>query len=78
VLLDVAAGAGLDREEFDRRWRDDLPGLVEAVRTDHNEAVESGITGVPAVVVNGEYLLTGALEVAQYRKVVARLGGGLR
>lgn len=73
VLLDIAQQVGLDREDFDARWRDRLGEFVEAVRVDHNDAIEQGVTGVPAVLVNGEYLLTGALETDQYRKVIDHL-----
>lgn len=75
VLVDVAGAAGIDQAEFARRVDDDARAFAEQVIADHNEAVECGITGVPAVVVNREHLLTGALEVEQYRKVIRHLAG---
>lgn len=75
VLLDVARSAGIDAGEFVARWAGDIERFAEAVITDHNEALEAGVTGVPAVLVNTEYLLTGALALDDYRKVVRHLAG---
>lgn len=70
VLLDVAAEAGLDRSEFDRRWDDQEDELTKQVWRDHATAVQSGISGVPAVVVNRRWLIPGAVDVEQYREAV--------
>lgn len=70
VLVEVATEAGIDRDDFLHRASTNAQGFTDAVVADHNLAYESGITAVPAVVINNEHLLTGALETAQYRKVV--------
>jgi predicted DsbA family dithiol-disulfide isomerase len=71
VLLDVAAEAGLDRAEFDRRWNEQEDELTKEVWRDYATAVQSGINGVPAVVVNRRWLIPGAVDVEQYREAVA-------
>ncbi len=73
VLADVAADVGIDRTLFTERLATEARALSELVIEDHNLAVNSGITGVPAVVVNDTYLLTGAMEVEQYLRVVDRM-----
>lgn len=73
VLLDVARSAGIDAAAFVERWTGDIDRFAEEVITDHNAAMEAGVTGVPAVLVNDEYLLTGALALDDYRKVVLHL-----
>lgn len=71
VLLDVAAEAGLDRDDFDRRWQDQEDEHSKAVWRDYATAVQSGIQGVPAVVVDRRWLISGAVEVEEYRRAVA-------
>jgi predicted DsbA family dithiol-disulfide isomerase len=71
VLLDVAGEAGLDPAEFDRRWQADEDELTKAVWRDYATAVQSGIQGVPAVVVNRRWLIPGAVDVEEYRRAVA-------
>ena len=72
VQLDVAADVGIDAEAFAPLL--DEQRFVEAVVADHEDAYAHGITAVPSVVVNGQYLLQGALDVAQYERVVEKLG----
>ncbi|MEA3215159.1 MAG: hypothetical protein QOJ19_1315 [Acidimicrobiia bacterium] len=71
VLLDVATEAGLDEAHFDRRWSEQEDELIKDVWRDHATAVQSGINGVPAVVVNRRWLIPGAVELDQYREAVA-------
>lgn len=75
VILDVAAHVGIDPAEFAARLDRDGDRLAGAVVDDHRAALAAGIAAVPTVVVDDEYVLTGALGVEQYLKVVARLGG---
>jgi predicted DsbA family dithiol-disulfide isomerase len=72
VLLELAAEAGLDRAAFDQAWRDHEDELLKEVWTDHATAVQSGIQGVPAVVVNRRWLLSGAVAADEYRTVIAQ------
>jgi predicted DsbA family dithiol-disulfide isomerase len=75
VMLDVARAGGLDADVLDAKLDGDQPALEGEVIADHREALHRGIAAVPTVVVNDEYVLQGAMTVAQYQKVVARLGG---
>jgi predicted DsbA family dithiol-disulfide isomerase len=74
VVLEVAAGVDLDPEEFAARLDAGGERLAAAVLADHRAALAEGIAAVPTVVVDDEYVLTGAMAAEQYLKVVARLG----
>jgi predicted DsbA family dithiol-disulfide isomerase len=71
VLVEVAAGAGLDPDAFERRWREREDELGLAVWQDYLTAVQSKITGVPAVVVDRTWLVPGAVDEAEYRRAIA-------
>ncbi|HEV2676922.1 MAG TPA: DsbA family oxidoreductase [Aliidongia sp.] len=60
VLADVAAEAGLDRAEADRFLASDEDRA--AVLAEDVGARRLGITGVPCVVIDGRYALSGAQE----------------
>ncbi len=74
VLLDVAEAQGLDRAAAGSAFDD--PALTETVRAEEQSAFEHNITGVPAMVIDGQFLVPGAQESETYinvlRKVVAR------
>lgn len=72
VLIDIAGEAGLDREEFATTIDERFSDLAQLVVDEHVEAVESGITGVPAQVVNGGYLVQGAQDQSFYARVVTK------
>ena len=72
VLLDVAAEAGLDRAEFDAAWSAYDTDLTRDVWSDYQSAINAGIRGVPAVVVNRRYLVSGAVDVDEYERVIAQ------
>lgn len=58
TLLDVVAGAGLDRNRSETELAGD--GGLGAVRAEEEEARRLGVQGVPFFVVNGELALSGA------------------
>jgi len=70
-IVRVAAECGLDTELFERDVDD--PVLTELVISEHNEAVELGISGVPCVVLEGGFTLPGSQDRAVYRDVIERL-----
>jgi len=76
VLLDVAAGAGLDRERAEAEL--DSDDSAAAIRTEEAEARRLGVEGVPFFVLNGELALTGAREpeafLAAFDYAVAQKG----
>jgi predicted DsbA family dithiol-disulfide isomerase len=71
VLVDVAQSVGLDRDEA----ADLLQGGLHAVQTRaaQNIWTERGITGVPAMVFDGKYLLTGAQGPQVYAEVLQKI-----
>lgn len=73
VLVDIARASGIDGDEFGRRFVDEQSQLAEAVIDDHNEAVEHGITGVPGVMINDGFPVTGAQDLDFYQRVVSQL-----
>ncbi len=70
VILDVANQCDIDVEEFRQIMGDKAQDFATEVIADHNAAVEAGITGVPAVVVNHEFPFTGAQDTEFYRRIV--------
>lgn len=73
VLVAVAGETGLPTADFDDRLAARGDDLAREVLTEHVEAIESGIHAVPAVVANGRYLVTGAVELDDYRRLITRL-----
>jgi predicted DsbA family dithiol-disulfide isomerase len=58
VLAEVATAVGLDREQFLAALND--PRHQQAVIADVEQAFQYGLSGVPALVYNNKYLVTGA------------------
>ncbi len=73
VMVEVAEAAGIAADEFLGRWHHGGEALVQAVATEHQQASMAGITGVPAVVVDGRYLVSGAVDVDHYQEVLAHV-----
>jgi len=73
VLTDLATEAGLDGAAFADRYQEEWKPWARAAYDDHNLAVNSGINGVPAVVVADRYLVSGAVPADDYRAVLARV-----
>lgn len=71
VLADLAAGAGLDREAA----AEALASGAEAdtVRAEEAAAHENGIAAVPTFVIEGRWMLQGALETDQWVKALTKL-----
>jgi len=76
VLLDVAQAQGFDRASAEAAFDD--AAIAEAVRGEETRAFENSVNGVPAMVIDGQFLVPGAQEAETYvnvlRKVVARRG----
>lgn len=63
--------AGLPEAEF---ARSKAPALLHATLTEHNEALEAGATGVPAVrLADDDVVIVGAQPLALYRKWIERI-----
>ena len=74
VLADVGAACGLDREEV----LDLLAGdrLASEVRERERLWLERGVRGVPAMVFDGRYLVTGAQGEERYAELLGRIRDG--
>lgn len=71
VLADLAAELELEREAALRAMAD--PALSERVRVEEGAAWDMNISGVPAMLVNGKYLIPGAQEPDTYVNVLRRV-----
>ena len=76
VLLAIAEDVGLDRADCEAALAD--PTLSDRVRAEEAHAWDLNISGVPAMLVSGKFLIPGAQEPEVYanalRRVVARGG----
>lgn len=74
VLAEIYAGLGLPRHEAEVAFDD--PVLGERVRAEEAQAWDMNISGVPAMLVSGKYLIPGAQDPATYvtalRRVLAK------
>ena len=71
VLAEVYASVGLPRHEAEVAITD--PVLGELVRAEEARAWDMNITGVPAMVINGKYLIPGAQEPETYANAIRRV-----
>jgi predicted DsbA family dithiol-disulfide isomerase len=73
VIFDVCAASGVDRAALEAMLRAHGAELREAALTEHDAALEHGITAVPSVLVNDALVIPGAHDVATYRRIVERV-----
>lgn len=70
TLAGLWKDAGLDEAAFERR---EDPALLQRVLEEHNGAIEAGVNGVPAVMIDGQDIpLTGALPVEMFDRWIQR------
>ena len=74
VLAGIYAALGLPRHEAEVAFDD--PVLGDRVRAEEAQAWDMNISGVPAMVINGKYMIPGAQDPETYagalRRVVAK------
>jgi predicted DsbA family dithiol-disulfide isomerase len=70
-LAQIAVSIGLDEQEFRAALAD--PRYEAEVEFDIQQAQAYGLSGVPAIVFENQYLLSGAQPIAALRQVVDRL-----
>ena len=70
VLLDVAAGLGLDRDTAQTALDDET--LAHEVREEERQARAAEINAVPAMIINNRYLIPGAQEPETYVNVLRK------
>lgn len=73
VLAGAASDVGVDSEEFLSVTQQRDRSLTEDVIADHNEAVERGITGVPAMIFNDTFPIQGAQDFDSLSTWIQRL-----
>ena len=71
VLLDIAEEAGIDRQSALSALSDDM--TADIVRAEEREAFENNITGVPAMVIEGKFLIPGAQPPEAYVNALRRV-----
>lgn len=71
VLVDVAASVGLDPDGARAALDDEALGMI--VRQEEAQAWDMNITGVPAMVVQGKFLIPGAQEPEVYANALRRV-----
>lgn len=73
VLLDIAAHVGLHREAAKAALDD--PELEARVIAEERQAWDLNITGVPAMIVEGKFMVPGAQPAETYVNVLRRVAG---
>ncbi|GGB63992.1 DsbA family oxidoreductase [Blastomonas aquatica] len=71
VLLNVVADVGLDPEDGRAVLND--PDNEAAVRSHLDHWIEQGISGVPAIIFDGKYLVPGAQEAETFVNVIRKV-----
>ncbi|MEP1587387.1 MAG: DsbA family oxidoreductase [Tateyamaria sp.] len=71
VLVDVAVSVGLDRDAATKVLEDGA--LVEAVREKQQFWTSRGVSGVPSMVFDSKYLVTGAQGAENYAQLLQRV-----
>ena len=71
ILLSFAEAAGLDRDEC-QDWLDD-EALAREVRGEEAYWRDENITGVPAIIFDGKYMVPGAQSAETFADVIAKV-----
>lgn len=71
VLAEIYEAQGLPRHEAEVAFAD--PVLGERVRAEEAQAWDMNISGVPAMLVNGKYLIPGAQDPETYANAIRRV-----
>jgi predicted DsbA family dithiol-disulfide isomerase len=71
VLLDIAEAVGIDRGEAAATLESEVLG--QQVRAEQQMAWDMNVNGVPAMLVNGKFLIPGAQEPETYANVLRRV-----
>lgn len=71
VLLSIVAGLGLDRVTASSALLDEK--LSQLVRMEQQQAFDLNITGVPAMVLDGKFLVPGAQDADAYENALRRV-----
>jgi predicted DsbA family dithiol-disulfide isomerase len=71
VLLDIAEATGLDRAEC-AQWLDD-DALAKEVRGEQSYWIGENVSGVPAIIFDGKYMVPGAQSAETFAQVIGKV-----
>jgi predicted DsbA family dithiol-disulfide isomerase len=71
VLLDIAEATGLDRAES-AQWLDD-DALAKEVRGEQSYWIGENVSGVPAIIFDGTYMVPGAQSAETFAQVIGKV-----
>ena len=74
VLRDVAQAAGVPAGRIGQAWSD--AAYEKRLARDHEAAAEIGITGIPTFIVDGRWIIEGAVPVEMLREVAQKIASG--
>jgi predicted DsbA family dithiol-disulfide isomerase len=74
VLRDVAQAAGLPAARTGQAWSD--AAYEERLARDHEAAARIGITGIPTFIVDGRWIIEGAVPLEMLREVAKKVPAG--
>lgn len=74
VLRDVAEAAGVPAARIGQAWSD--AAYEKRLARDHEAAARIGITGIPTFIVDGRWILEGAVPVEMLREVAQKIAAG--
>jgi len=74
VLRDVAQAAGVPAGRLEQAWSD--AAYEERLVRDHAAAAGIGITGIPVFIVDGRWILEGAVPVEMLREAAKKISAG--
>ncbi len=69
-LLKIADESEIDKAAFEGVQTTNGENFKKQVFDEYNEALHNGVNGVPAVVIDNRFLISGAVEVEQYQKAL--------
>jgi len=71
VLLDLAQAAGVPAGRREEAWSD--PAYEKRLARDREAAVRIGITGIHTIIVNGRWIIEGAVPLEMLREAANRI-----
>jgi len=74
VLREVAQAAGVPAGRMEQAWSD--VAYEDRLARDHEAAAQIGITGIPTFIVDGRWILEGAVPVEMLREVAKKVPAG--
>ncbi len=74
VLRDVAQTAGVTAGRIEQAWSDGT--YEERLARDHEAATRNRITGIPTFIIDGRWILEGAVPVEMMREVAQKISAG--